>query len=73
MRPRDAGANKRGLEGEAAAQQEGYEVVPPELAQVLDLGRHLAVLVHAIQRDVVAEVRSRRELLGLDFARLHDL
>jgi hypothetical protein len=43
VRQLDAGLDKRGIEREAAAQQEGDEVLAPQVANVVDLAGEIAV------------------------------
>ena len=65
---RDAGLQQRGLEGEAAAEQERDQVLAPVLAHVGHLGDRLAVLVDDVRRQVGAQVAGEdrcRDLTGL--------
>ena len=67
---RDAGVEKRPLEGERAAQEERHEVVAPERGDVGHLVGHHAVLVDAVPRHVGPEVGARSDPGGFGRARV---
>jgi hypothetical protein len=61
------------LEGQAAAQQEGYEVVAPEVADFSSFFDKLTVAIDAITGQIGANVGTRGGTGGLRVARRRDL
>ena len=55
---------QRGLEGKGAADDEADEIIAPYVAHVRNLAVQLAVAVHAVQRNVAADVPVRQQLGG---------
>ncbi len=73
MAKRNTRVEHRVLEGVAAPNQEGDEIVAPIVGYVLDLGLQLAVAVDAVPGQVGADVSAGSGLRRLHLARLDDL
>src|SRR5262245_21883885 len=69
----DPRLDQRVLEGEAAAEKERHEVVPPEVPDVVPLLGQLALAVDAVAGDIGAKIRTRGRADGLGIARWSDL